>query len=93
MNKKYIPLIASAITLVVVGISSYYFIIYRPGEDITTAEKAITVISSKIKVTDPAALSKLGTDYLIAWARALRSGRDTFIFNGKTYNSLTGTSL
>lgn len=93
MNKKYIPLIAAGITLVLVGVTSYYFIIYRPGEDITTAEKAIEVISSKIKVTDPARLSKLGTDYLIAWARAIRSGRDKFIYNGKTYNSLTGTSI
>ncbi len=91
--KKYYPFIAAAITLITIGVGSYYFIIYMPGEDITTPEKAISVITGSLKITIPPGLASFGSDYLIAWARAIRSGRDSFILNGKSYSTNTGKSL
>lgn len=93
MSKKYYPLIAALGALVLIGGGSYYLMVYRPGEDITTPEKAISVIASKLKLSNPAALTSASAEYLIAWAKGLRAGRDKFIVSGKSFNSLTGTAL
>ena len=39
------------------------------------------------------ATSSFGTDFLIAWRDALKSGQSTFIFNGKTISTKGGRTV
>lgn len=58
-----------------------------------TKEKAIQVILNAKSGRSESSLSTLGKDYLIKWAKAIKSGKATFELDGKTYKTDTGTSI
>ena len=58
--------------------------------DKNSAMKKIIEFIPSVDVTN---LSMLGTDYLIAWANALRVGDALFVLGEKKYNTQTGSSI
>ncbi len=76
------------ILIVIVAGVITYFVFFR-----MTKEKAIkTIVEAKSGRTADS-LTALGDDYLIAWAKAIKSKDVSFITEGKTYNTLTGTNI
>lgn len=57
-----------------------------------TKRQAIDLIASYSKA-DPEKLDSMGSEYLVARAKALKSGEETFVLDGKVYSSKTGKSV
>lgn len=64
-----------------------YWFVFRINK-----EKAIKIISKKTSATAEG-LANFDEDYLVARAKALQFGKDTFELNGKEYNASTGRAV
>lgn len=53
-------------------------------------KKAIEIIKKHFTKADEKTLQNYGSDYLIAWAKALKIKKDTFEVDGKIYVTSTG---
>ncbi len=73
--------------IIIAGVITY-FVFFR-----ITKEKAIKIIVEAKSGRSADSLSGLGDDYLIAWAKAIKAKESSFITEGKTYNTLTGTNI
>lgn len=58
-----------------------------------TKDKAIDIILEHNPTANKSSLQKMGLDWLLGRAEALRSGKETFMLNGKAYVTKTGKAV
>lgn len=85
-------LIGALVTAAVSG-AGYYFFYYKPGYGITTKENAMEVIIKKYPSASIETMQSMDAGYLVARARAIRSEKESFEFDGKKYLTLNGRAI
>jgi hypothetical protein len=80
-NKKIIFFV---IVILIAGSLFWYFVLN------ITKEKAVKIIYKANTSRDQATLLGMDENYLIEWAKAIKSATPEFTHNGKTYDTGTG---
>lgn len=72
------------IVILVLALAGWFFFIRL------TKEKAVEILYKANTARSKAELSAMGEEFLIAWAKGVRSNNETFTHEGTIYNSGTG---
>lgn len=80
------------IVFIVLAVAAVAVYLYVKRNSINSKEKAIEVIADYTGL-GKAAYQTMGEEYLIARARAIKSGEETFSDSNGTYSTLNGKKL
>ena len=87
-NKKYIW-----IALVILGVGGYYgYKLYKKPVELTK-EQSVDLIVEKGKASNRETLLTFEEGYVKAWANGILQNKDTFTYNGKSYNTQGGKAV